>query len=548
MSDDRGKKFIKGAAILAGAGIMIKVLGAVFRIPLTNWIGATGMAYYGMAYTIYGVLVVIGTAGVPVAVSRLVAESIAVNNYRNAHKVFRVALELMGLIGLVGFLICFFGGDMIAAAWKYPEGGLVIKCMAPALFFVPFFSAFRGFFNGRQNMTPTAVSEITEQLVRCGVGLALAYTFYKAGNELYAAAGASFGASAGAIGGLLVILVIFLASRRMFAEKIAQGSQEEEEAGAVLKKILVIAIPIIIGCEIMPIMTVIDTSIITRVLENTGWSHDEARYMYGLFSGFCNALIAFPQIFTQAVAVSLVPAISGYYKLNNTEKVQDTVRLGYRITMIMAFPCAFGIFVLAEPILRLLYFHQAQGCHDAMPTLMVMAISIIFLAHMQTSTSVLQSVGKQMIPVRNLAIGCVGKVIVTYVLVGIHVVNIKGAAFGTMFAYVVAMILNDYCVKKYTGTTHNISLAYVRPAAAAGIMALCAMGIYYGLKTAFAGSVPLVDMSSGINAICVVIAILLAMGIYAVLLFAIRCLTVDELSEFPMGDKLEKIARKLGAK
>ena len=199
MSDtNKGSKFIKGAAILGIAGVMIKFMGAVFRIPLTNWIGDEGMSYYGVAYTIYSALLVLATAGIPVAISRMVSERIAVGEYRNAHKVFKVATALMFVIGLISFAICFFGGDLITDLLQNPEAAMAVKAIAPALLFVPVMSSFRGYFQGRQNMNPTAVSQMIEQLVRVGFGLVLAYIFMKT-SLIKAAAGASFGASAGSL-------------------------------------------------------------------------------------------------------------------------------------------------------------------------------------------------------------------------------------------------------------------------------------------------------------------------------------------------------------
>ena len=541
MQVEKGRTFLKGTAILAGAGVLMKVLGAVFRIPLTNWLGAQGMSYYGIAYAIYGLLVVIGTAGVPVAVSKMVSENIAQERYRNVDQVFKAALMIMTIIGGVSFVVCFFGADYIAVLCKIPKASLAIRAMAPALFLVPFFSAFRGYFNGHQNMAPTAFSEIVEQLVRCGTGLVLAYTFFKAGDLVKAAAGASGGASAGAVGGLLVIFLIFLANRKVFRRQAEEHDQTTEDLRTLAKKLLWIAVPIVIGCEIMPIMTLIDTGIITRVLQNTGWTPEESEYMYGLFSGFCNALIAFPQIFTQAVAVSIVPAVSSRYKVKDMQGVHDTIRLGYRTTMIMAFPCAFGIFVIATPILRLLYFNQWESCADATPTLMVMAISIIFLATMQTSTSVLQSVGKQYIPVRNLAIGCIGKVVVTYILVGIHSINIMGAAFGTMFAYSFAMLLNAYCVKKYTGLTYSFTMTYLRPGIAAAGMAVVTWLVYHGLFTVLSAH----HGQVGANMLATVIAILAAMVVYVILIFAVKAIHYDELDQLPGGGMLNKVIGKV---
>lgn len=529
---NKGNKFIKGAAILGIAGVVIKLLGAVFRIPLTNWIGDDGMSYYGFAYSIYGALLVLSTAGIPVAISRMVSERIAVGEYKNAHKVFKVATALLFFIGIFSFAACYFGGEYITAKLGNPDAALAVKAISPALLFVPLFSAYRGYFQGRQNMNPTAISEITEQLVRVIVGLYLAYTLLHNGLK-EAAAGASFGASAGSIAGLGIIVVIYMLNRRTIHRKIDLNNQQVEQTSVILRKIISISVPIIIGCEIMPIMTLIDTGIIMTRLQATGWSYAEAKSLYGLLSGFCNSLIAFPQVFTQAVAVSLVPAIAAAFKLRDKKGVQENIKLGYRTTMIMAFPCAFGIFALAEPILLLLYPAQKASAIAAVPTLMIMAISVIFLAITQTSVGVLQSIGKQMVPVGHLALGCVGKVIVTYILVGVHSVNIKGAAIGTMLAYFVALVLNNISVKKYTGTKINYDLTYVRPCIAAVIMGVCAFA-FHKLAMGILGS----------NSIATLLAIMVGGIVYVILIFALKAITLDEVETMPGGTKLVKILRK----
>jgi len=537
MSDQRGNKLIKGAAVLGVAGVVIKLLGAVFRIPLTNWIGDDGMAYYGFAYSIYGALLVLSTAGVPVAVSRLVSENIAVGAYKNAHKVFKMATLLLAMIGLVSFAICYFGGDWITAKLGNADAAMAVKAISPALLIVPIFSAFRGYFNGRQNMNPTAISEITEQLVRVIVGLALAWKLLHVGLK-EAAAGASFGASAGSLAGLAVIFLIYLLNRKTIHRKIDLNNQEVEEASVIMKNIVKIAVPIIIGCEIMPIMTLIDTAIIMNRLQDTGWSYEQANSLYGLFSGFCNSLIAFPQVFTQAVAVSLVPAVAACYKLRDKGGIKSNIKLGYRTTMIMAFPCAFGIFALAEPILLLLYPKQPESAHEAVPILMIMAISIIFLAITQTSTGVLQSIDRQMVPVKHLALGCVGKVVVTFVLVGIPAINVKGAAWGTMFAYCVALVLNNRSVRKYTNTQIDYKLTYAKPCVAAMIMGVVVYVVHKGLAS-------FLDTGYAQTSLATLLAILIGMVVYVALIFALKAITMEELQTMPGGNKLARLLRKV---
>ena len=527
----KDNKFVKGAAILGIAGLVVKAMGAVFRIPLTNWIGADGMSYYGFAYQIYGVLLVLATAGIPVALSRMVSERIAVGEHRNAHKVFKTAVGLMATIGFISFAICFFGAEAITRKLGNPDAALAVKAISPALLFVPVLSSFRGYFQGRQNMNPTAMSEITEQLVRVFAGLIGAYMLLKVGLK-EAAAGASFGASAGAIGGLLIMVTIYLLNRKVIHQKMELHSHEVESTREILHKIIMIAVPIIIGSEMMPIMGLIDTSIIMTRLQATGWTLDESKELYGLFSGFCNSLISFPQIFTQAVAVSLVPAIAATFRVGDRKGVKANVQLGYRMTMIMAFPCAFGLFALAKPILLLLYSSQKESAIAAAPTLMIMSIGVIFLAISQTSVGVLQAIGLQKLPVRHLFYGCIGKVIVTYALVSIPAFNIKGAAIGTIVAYMTDTTLNNRAIKKHTGVKFDYLLIYGRPAVAAGAMGLCAYGIHKVLQGIIGGS------------LATLIAIMAGAVIYAILIFAFKAITIDELEMFPGGNKLKKIIGK----
>ena len=283
----------------------------------------------------------------------------------------------------------------------------------------------------------------------------------------------------------------------------------------------------------MPIMNLLDAGIIMRRLQATGWTLAEAQSMYGLLSGFCSPLIAFPQIFTQAVAVSLVPAIAAAFRVKETKNVQENVQLGYRVTMIMAFPCALGILALGEPIMLFMYSAQKASAVAAVPILQIMAISIVFLASTQTSVGVLQAIGKQNLPVIHLAIGCIGKVAATFILAGIPAINVKGAAIGTLIAYIVAMILNNRAVKSYTGVKFNYELTYLRPGIAAVIMGVCAFASHK-LMVGFVG-----------NSVATLAAIMVGSVVYGILIFAVKAITIDEVeATFPGGTKIAKVMRK----
>lgn len=527
---NNNNKFLKGAAILGIAGVLVKIIGAVFRIPLTNWIGDEGMSFYGCAYPIYSFFLVISTAGIPVAISKMVAERVSIKNYAGAHKVFKVSIKLLSAIGLCSFLLCYFGADFIAGTIQNnPEAASSIRAISPALLFVPILSAFRGYFQGRQNMNPTAVSEITEQSVRAAVGLTLAFSFMSVGLS-EAAAGATFGASAGSFASMVVIILIYLLNRKTIHRKISRGISEIEDTSVILKKILVIAIPITLGAAIMPIMNTIDSVVVMGRLEDTGWTHEQAKSLFGQLSGYCSSLIGLPQIFTQAVAVSLVPAISGAYLAGEKKDLQDNIKLGLRFTMLIGFPCAVGLFVMAEPILLMLFSSRPAEASASASTLMVMAVGIVFLASVQTVTGALQGVGKQSIPVRNLAIGAVFKLIFTYICVGIPAINVKGAAIGTIAAYVVAMVLDLMAVRKYTGTKFDMKQTYMIPAISAGLMGVATFAAYR-----------LFYMITDSNSISTMMAICMAVVVYGVLILLLKGITKEELLKFPKGDKLVRI-------
>lgn len=537
------KTFMQGAVILAAAGVVIKMMGAVFRIPLANLIGKQGMAYYQAAYPIYVLFQTISTAGIPVAISRMVSERIAVNNHKAAHRVFRVSFALLFGIGAISFLICFFGAEFLLsisseAMW---DAKYAMRAIAPALLFVPIQAAYRGYFQGMQNMKPTATSQIFEQFFRVVTGLCLAY-FLLSYSEPFAAAGAAFGATAGAIGGLIVIIIIYYKKRNSIkmeiaaeaeSQRLSDDSDNVEAASEILMKIFVIAVPITIGAAIMPIMNAIDLAIVTNRLSATGWNGEEVRGLFGLLTGFVNPLINLPQVLTQSVAVSLVPTIAAAYKSKDHEFLHHNVSLGLRTSILVGLPMAFGMMALSEEILLLLYPTDKVGAITAAPMLLTLGFGIIFLSTIQTLTGVLQGVGKQMIPVRNLFIGAIAKVILTYTLTGIPSINVNGAAIGTVAAYIIAATLNIIAVQKYTGTKFNIGLTYIKPAVAGLAMIICVRLSYFICSFIFG------------NAISTLVSIAVGAAVYAVMILVSRAITEEELRLLPKGEKLVKLFQKV---
>jgi stage V sporulation protein B len=560
--------FLKGAVILAAAGAIIKALGAVFRIPLGNLISDEGMGYYQTAYTIYVMFLVVSNSGVPVAISRMVSERTALNDNNGAHRIFRVSFILMLFIGTISFLVCFLGTDLLLSGFPNMGGAaLSVKAIAPALLIVPIMASFRGYFQGMQNMQPTANSQVTEQLFRVLAGLSSAYLLLPFGRT-HAAAGAAFGASVGALAGLLTVFIIYLIYRQrvnngtdstqsnsfpgltqgdtkgishQHGDETSNGffgNQNKEAVSSILLKIFFSVVPITIGAAIMPIMNFIDLTLITNRLSTFGWIAEDITKVYGRFTGFANPLINLPQIMTQAVAMSLVPAAAAAFKRNDMEFLRHNIRLGLRTSIILGLPCAFGMMVLSKEILLLLYPKESEAAIGAAGFLFILAFGIIFLAAVQTLTGILQGVGKQMIPVRNLFIGAIVKICITWVLLGVPTIRVRGAAIGTVSAYLTASALNLYSVIKYTGTSFNISLTFLKPLLSGLTMGASVWLIYKGLNI---GISQVSSKNLFTNVLPTIVSIVAGATIYILMIFASGAISKQEVKELPVGNRIKRI-------
>ena len=346
---------LKGTLILSIAGVIVKVIGAVYRIPLANIITSEGMGYYGSAYPIYGFLIAISTTGLPTAISKLVSEKMALGQTAEAHRVFRVSFVTLFAVGLVSSTALFAASKYLVNAIQNPKAYYSMIAVAPALFFVPLMSAFRGYFQGLQNMVPTALSQVFEQLGRVIVGFILAIVLLPRGLE-YAAAGASFGASSGAVAGLIVIYIVYLFNKKKILAEDRQGPiGVRESMSSILYRLFAIAIPITLGTSVMPLMTLIDLGIVVRRLQFAGFSIEQSNSMYGQLSQMAATLINFPQVITVALAASLVPAISESLARRDWQGLRRKSVVGMKTGILVGLPASAGLFVLARPIMLMLY-------------------------------------------------------------------------------------------------------------------------------------------------------------------------------------------------
>jgi stage V sporulation protein B len=498
-------------------------------------ISTEGMAYYSAVYYIYTLLITLSIAGYPVAISRMVSERLTFGDHYGAHRVFRISLCVMGIIGAVSALVMWIFAEPIAGSLKNLEGAVYgMRAIAPALFFVPVMSAFMGYFQGMRNMRPSAAVQVIEQLFRVIVGLILASLLIGKGQE-YAAAGATFGATAGTIAGLILILLIYFRKVRKpeFREELTRSrltfAGSERPLHKVLGTLFAITIPIMIGAAIMPIMGNIDLIIVSERLSSAGWDGDQVRSMYGQLTAMASPLVSLPYAITQSIAVSLVPTVVNAFKMRDHEFLGRNITLSMRMGVIISLPCSVGIIVLAEPILKMLYFKQQADAIAAVPGLRILAVGIVFLTLIQTFTGVLQGVERQMRPVANLFAGAGVKAVMTYVLTGIKSVNILGAAMGTTAAYMVAAALDYRAMKKFTQTNIEWKLVIIRPIISAAAMGVCAYGAYR------------LCLIAGSNSIAALAGVLVGGLVYVIMIFAVGAIRREELEKLPRGQTFLKL-------
>lgn len=528
---DKKESFIKGALILTVAGFIVKFLGAIYRIPLARLIGDEGMGLYQLAYPIYGLLLSISTTGLPTAISKMVAEDTAIGKYKNAYKIFRVSLVVLSIVGFIlSGLLMFSAKKLSVKVLGNPKAYFSVISIAPAIFFVSIMSCFRGFFQGLQDMLPSAISQIVEQIGRVVAVFVFVILLLPKGVE-YAAAGAAFGPVVGAIVGLLMLIMVFFRKKKDFANRISQDMGNKLESSIhIMFRLFAFAIPITLGGLIAPIMSLADAAIVNRRLQYAGFSITRATELYGQLSGKAAPLINFPATVTLSLAASLVPAISEALALNNRKLVASRSDTAIRISIIFGLPAAIGMFVLAKPITVLLYKNAEAGI-----PLAVLSWGVIFLSIIQTTTGILQGIGQTLLPVVNLAIGAVVKIISNYTLTAIPSINIKGAALGSVAAYMIAAILNFIAVIRFTGLRIDFSHMFVKPVIATAIMGLCVNVSYKKLILAGISQNRVTLMAIVIGAICYVIPLVLLGGIKK-----------SDLELLPGGQKIANLLTKLG--
>ena len=519
--------FVQGAAILGIAGLIVKVIGAAFRIPLANTIGLIGTSYYDTAYPYYSWLLVISSSGLPTAISKMVSERVTLGDYRGAHRVFTTAMQILCCIGLLTSILMFFGSDYIARLHMLPEAAYCFKALAPALFFVALMCAYRGYMQGMQQMVPTAISQVVEQVGKLAVGLTLAFMLLDAGPE-YAAMGALIGVT---VSELLALIYVMLSYRRRWPKIRARLERSvRREAEPVAARLIAIALPITIGASISPLASVVDSALIIRILLKLGYAKETAQTAFSLMRTNVATLTNMPGVLTMALAMSLVPAISAFSAKRDHAGVQDTARLGLKLALIIGLPCAVGLFVLASPILAMLYPNLTEGELTLAVDLMhTSSIGVIFLSLVQSMTGVIQGMGKPNVPVFNLFIGFVLKVATLLALMNIPQINIQGAAVSTVVCYAFAGIADTIYVIRRAKLRLGLVDVLLKPVLSSGVMGFVVFMIYSFMQEMEHQVLPtLAAVAVGVFA-------------YGVMAIYFRFFSREELAYIPGGQRIRKL-------
>ena len=529
-SASSNNKFLKGTLILTVSSIVVKVIGSLNWIILSRVLGGEGIGLYQMGFPISLMAITLSSAGIPVAISIITAEKLAQKDFLGAKRVFNVSLRLLFVTGLVFASALFFGAHwLIDNHWiRDSRAYYSIIALAPAVFFVTFLASFRGYLQGWQIMTPTAASEIVEQLMRVVTMIVFANMFMPHGLA-YAAGGASMGAGVGAFCALLVLMWFYGRLKQKLKADLQQQNPlaTRESARAIISRLLRLALPVSMSSLMLPVVANLDLLIVPQRLEAAGFHISQATEFFGYLTGMAVPLINLATIFTASMTISLVPAISESRALNDVFGIRAKTRTAFRVALIITCPCFVGMYFLAEKIAALIY--NAPGAADAIQT---MSVGILLLGLHQISTGILQGLGRTSIPVINMILAAAVKVFLSWTLTAIPTLGIKGAAMATVVDFGLAAVLNMIFIYKYTGFALSFSGVF-KPAVSAAAMGAAVYGV--------------ITLAVSWGAWAILAAIAVAVPVYGGVLLAVGGMGKDDLESLPfIGHRLLAAGQKLG--
>ena len=530
MSDAQKKQnFLQGTALLAMATAIVKVIGALYKIPLNAIIGEQGFGYFNTAYEIYNVLLMISTAGLPVAMSRMISQASSLKHYNQVRRIYNTARGIFLALGITGTLLMTLFCRQLAAFQNQPDAWAAIGCLGPCVLLICVMSTYRGFFQGQSNMLPTSISQVLEAVIKLVVGILAAFLLLKSTGSVPLAAG---GAILGVTASCLVSSIYLFGCFRKVYPMLPETSEEPRGFADTAKGLLIIAVPITLGSAGLQFLTMLETKIYMGRLLDLGYSQAAADTMRGIY-GMTQTIFNMPCSFITPSTIRIIPAITAQLTTCNDAEAKATEESAARITGLISMPCAFGLGLLAEPVTALLGGYTGDNLVLAARLMTILGFSIMFNAVVLVTTAIMQAHGYAGRPVINMLIGGVLKLAAVYILTGNPNIGIVGTPVGTLLCYIAIAVLNIYSIRTLLPHSPAIVRNVARPFFAAVIMGIFVFGCFIGLKML------------GITSRLILCGLPIVIGVVVYVLAAvkIKVVTREDCLLLPKGEKIAKLLK-----
>ena len=553
----RGKaaNFVVQGSILAAAGILVRIIGMLYRMPLNDIIGKQGNGYYTSAYNVYNILLILSSYSMPVAVSKMISSRLARGEYANCRRILRVGLIYATVAGGAAAAVLWFGADLFAELIKTPMSRYALKTLAPTIWIMAYLGVLRGYFQGMGTMVPTAFSQIIEQIVNAVVSVVAAGLLFQTGLSLNAARGAedysyALGAAGGTIGtgaGALTALLFFILLTATTGErallsikrKPGSGRPRRESYGRLMSLLTITVVPIVISSGVYNCSNVVDNYLFGQGMDRLGYGADEIAIFWGALGQY-QLLFNIPVAVSNALSSSLIPSLTRAVSRGDRKQARARIASSIRFSMLIAIPAAVGITVLADPVCNLLFVSEDNSLLIRLS--MAGSLAVVFYSLSTVTNAVLQGLNRMDLPIRHSAIALIVHVAVLELLLlglklGIYSVVIANIVFA-----LVMCLLNGFSIRRAARYRQEIKKTFLLPALCSVFMGAAAYGVYRGLLAAL----PWAARSGRLGmAVLVVPSVAAAMAVYGLLLVRLGAVNEEELREMPMGTRLTRIFKRL---
>ena len=538
--------FVVQGSILAIASIVVRIIGIAYRIPMINIIGDEGMGYYGTAFNVYNIALLLSSYSLPLAVSKMVSVRLARKQYRNSVRILRAALVYATVVGALAAAVIWFGADFFAReVFFMPYAAFALKTLAPTVWIMAYLGVFRGYYQGQGTMVPTALSQVFEQIVNAIVSVAAGSWLFNQAIKVeilkgesgsgysnsWGAAGGTIGTGAGAFTALVFLLLLFAAYQRTIRKKVRRDrSGSLESYGTITKILFFTVVPVVVSSAIYNVNSVLDNGLLAYNFKSLGME-EEFISQWGVYTGKYHLLINVPMAVSNALSSSLIPSVSRAVATGDRRMVKKKVAAAIRFSLLIAIPSAVGLTVLAGPVNNLLF----SGDNDlAVQMTLYGTIAVVFYSVSTVTNAILQGIDRMRLPIVHALTALVLHLAAMEVMVLVFHMGIFSMVFANILFAVIMCFLNHRSIRKILGYRQEVKKTILLPAAASAVMGAAAVGVY-----------KLIHLGIQSNAVCTLGAVAAAVAVYGVLLVKLGCLDEDELHQMPGGTRLLQMFRKL---